>query len=100
VCADCRVALVDHPPPPPGPADQADPSVHPDRRFVELARVPAMEARMVVNRLRAAGAVSADVGPEPIYGSFNFAEGVPVFVAEDELTLARQILNEDTAEDA
>lgn len=49
---------------------------------------------MMVNRLRASGAETADVGAEPVYGSFNFAEGVPIYVAEDELTLARQVLSQ------
>ena len=91
-CADCRVPLVDDPPVP-----SPDPSVatpHPDRRFVELVRVPALEARMMVNRLRASGAETADVGAEPAYGSFSFAEGVPIYVAEDELSLARQVLSQ------
>lgn len=87
-CADCRVPLVDDPPAP----ARLDP--HPDRRFVELARVPALQARMIVNSLRASGAPTADLGAEPIYGSFNFTEGVPIYVAEDELALARQVLNE------
>lgn len=99
MCADCRVALIDHPPDPTGPADQTAPAAHPNRRIVELVRVPALEARMLVNRLRAEGAASADVGAEPIYGSFDFAEGIPVFVAEDELALARQILSEDPVDD-
>jgi len=90
--ADCRVPLVDDPPvPPPGPT-VATP--HPERRFVELVRVPALQARMLVNRLRASGAETADVGAEPVYGSINFAEGVPIYVAEDELALARQILGQ------
>jgi hypothetical protein len=48
---------------------------------------------MLVNRLRAEGALTADVGAESIYGSMNFVEGVPILVAEDELVLARQILS-------
>ena len=55
---------------------------------------------MLVNRLRASGVASADVGAEPIYGSFSFTEGVPVVVAEDELDLARRLLAEDGGEDA
>lgn len=90
-CADCRVALVDDRPVPTPPPDAAP---HPDRRFVELVRVPALEARMTVNRLRASGAQTADMGAEPVYGSISFAEGVRIYVAEDELALARQILSE------
>jgi hypothetical protein len=89
-CADCGVALVDDPPAP--TLDPLVPTAHPDRRIVELARVPALEARMLVNRLRAEGALTADVGAEPIYGSFNFAAGIPIYVADDELALARRIL--------
>jgi hypothetical protein len=91
-CADCRVPLVDDPPPP-APARPVS-TPHPDRRFVELARVPALQARMIVNSLRASGAQTADVGAEAIYGSLNFTEGVPIYVAEDELALARQVLSE------
>ena len=49
---------------------------------------------MIVNRLRVSGVPTADVGAESIYGSFNFAEGVRIYVAEDELEVARQILGE------
>jgi hypothetical protein len=47
---------------------------------------------MMVNRLRASGVATADVGAEPIYGSFSFTEGAPVLVAEDQRELARRIL--------
>lgn len=90
-CADCGAALVDDPPAP--ALDPLGPTAHPDRRIVELVRVPALEARMLVNRLRAEGALTADVGAEPIYGSMNFVEGVPILVGDDELALARQILS-------
>lgn len=90
-CADCQVSLVDDPAPAPArPVSTPDP----DRRFVELARVPALQARMIVNSLRASGVATADVGAESIYGSFTFSEGVRIYVAEDELTLARQVLSE------
>lgn len=90
-CADCGVRLVDRPP---GQADQAGGSPDPNRRFVELARVSALEAPVVVSRLRAGGAGTANLGAEPIYRSLAFTEGVPILVAEDELALANEILTE------
>jgi hypothetical protein len=96
VCADCGVSLVDRRP---DPADQAERAPNPNRRFVELVRVSALEAPVVVNRLRAAGAGTANLGAEPIYRSFAFTDGVPVLVAEDELALANEILRELDEED-
>jgi hypothetical protein len=61
--------------------------------------MPPLEARMMVNRLRDSGVLTADVGAEPVYGSFSFAEGVPIFVAEDELALASQIISQLDEED-
>jgi hypothetical protein len=95
-CADCRVPLVDRPAgavnEAPEAVDQPDCTPYPNRRFVELVRVSALEANMIVNRLRAEGAGTANLGAEPIYRSLAFTEGVPILIAEDELALANEIL--------
>lgn len=94
VCSDCRVPLLDSP----SPGDRRErtsadqPAPDPNRRFVELVRVSALEANIIVNRLRAGGAGTANLGAEPIYRSLAFTEGVPILVAEDELALAKDIL--------
>ena len=92
-CADWRVPLVDQPYTPGGDrTPEGDRTPCPNRRFVELTRVPALEANLVVNRLRAEGAGTANLGAEPIYRSLTFTEGVPILIAEDELALATEIL--------
>jgi hypothetical protein len=93
-CADCHVALVDRQPDPEAPDLRHDPDRRPDpnRRFVELRRVPALEASMIVNRLRADGVTTANLGAEPIYRSLSFTEGVPIVVADDELAMAQEVL--------
>ena len=48
---------------------------------------------MIVARLRAAGLRATNPGPE-IYGSLSFAQGIPVFVAEEDLDAARAVLEE------
>lgn len=87
-CADCHVALIDRQP----DSGAAGLRHDPDRRFVELSRVPALEASMIVNRLRAGGVTTANLGAEPIYRSLSFTEGVPIVVADDELAVAQEIL--------
>jgi hypothetical protein len=93
-CADCHVALVDRQPDSGAPdlRHDSDRRPHPDRRFVELIRVPALEASMIVNRLRASGVTTANLGAEPIYRSLSFTEGVPIVVADDELAAAQELL--------
>lgn len=96
-CSDCRVPLLDSPASPGDrrertSGDQPDRAPDPNRRFVELVRVSALEANVVVSRLRAGGAGTANLGAEPIYRSLAFTEGVPILVAEDELALANDIL--------
>jgi hypothetical protein len=96
-CADCRLPLVDQPP---NLVDESNDAAvgrpghtpDPHRRFVELVRVSALEAPMIVNRLRSEGAASANLGAEPIYRSFAFTEGVPILIADDERDLANEIL--------
>jgi hypothetical protein len=93
-CADCHVALVDQQPDPEAADYDHDPDRRPDpdRRFVELSRFPALEASMIVNRLRAGGVTTANLGAEPIYRSLSFTEGVAIVVADDELAAAQEIL--------
>jgi hypothetical protein len=47
---------------------------------------------VIVSRLRAGGAGTANTGAEPVYPSLAFTEGVRILVAEDELALAQEIL--------
>ena len=91
-CADCHVALVDEKPPPPAelPGEEDEGAHH---RVVELTRASAFEADVIVARLRAAGLRATNPGPE-IYGSLSFAQGIPVFVAEEDLDAARAVLEE------
>lgn len=95
-CADCRVPLVDHPP---IPAENGHPSANPFAgRIVELTRVPRMEADVLVARLRASGLRASSYGSDTVYGSVTFAQGVPVFVAEDDLDAATALLADTPSE--
>jgi hypothetical protein len=64
-----------------------------DSRPVELVRVQPIEAEVVAARLRAAG-FDVTLGPDPVYESVGFADGVPVFVAANELQAALAVLKE------
>lgn len=63
--------------------------------MIELVRVPLLEAKVIVAELRAAGVTTATTGADPAYGSFSFAEGVPVYVAEEDLGMAWEVLSEN-----
>jgi hypothetical protein len=90
LCADCHVSLVDQLPP---RVDQSPP--RPFGRMIELVRVLPLEANVIVAELRASGVRTATTGADPAYGSFSFAEGVPVYVAEEDLVAAREVLSEN-----
>jgi hypothetical protein len=60
-------------------------------KLVELMRVQPREAEVVTALLRSAG-IEATVGPDPIYESLNFTDGVPVFVAEEDEEAARALV--------
>ena len=60
---------------------------------VELTRVQPIEAEVIVARLRASG-IPATAGTDSIYPSLNVADGVPVFVPEDDVPQAAALLKE------
>jgi hypothetical protein len=64
---------------------------------IELTRVQPIEAEVIAARLRAAG-IAATVGPDSIYPSLTFANGVPVFVPAEDAPRAEALL-EETDED-
>jgi hypothetical protein len=68
----------------------------PKRLLVELLRVQPREAEVLAARLRFAG-IDVSLGADPIYESLNFADGVPVLVAEKDRAEAARILAEPTA---
>jgi hypothetical protein len=62
-------------------------------RVVELTRVQPIEAEVIAARLRASG-IPATVGADSVYPSLSFADGVPVFVPEEEAPRAQAVLEE------
>jgi hypothetical protein len=66
----------------------------PREHVVELLRAPRVEADLIVARLRASG-VEAAAGPDAVYASLTFTDGVPVFVRADEVQTASEILGAD-----
>jgi hypothetical protein len=62
-----------------------------DSRLVELTRVQPFEAEVIAARLRDSG-IEATVGPDSPYESVSFADGIPVFVAADDVRRATAIL--------
>jgi hypothetical protein len=60
---------------------------------VELTRVQPIEAEVIVARLRASG-IAATVGADSIYPSLTVADGVPVFVPEEDAPQAAALLKE------
>jgi hypothetical protein len=62
-------------------------------RVVELTRVQPIEAEVIAARLRASG-IRATVGADSVYPSLSFADGVPVFVPEEDAPQARAVLEE------
>ena len=72
--------------------DDRDSNVH-GERLVELTRVQPIEAEVIVARLRASG-IPATAATDSIYPSLNVADGVPVFVPEDDVPQAAALLKE------
>lgn len=66
-------------------------SERPRHEVVELTRVQPIEAEVIVARLRAAG-VPAIVGADSVYPSLTIAYGIPVFVPAEDVTRARDVL--------
>jgi hypothetical protein len=62
-------------------------------RVVELTRVQPIEAEVIAARLRASG-IPATVGADSVYPSLSFADGVPVFVPEEDAPRARALLED------
>ena len=63
-------------------------------RLVELTRVQPFEAEVIAARLRSEG-IDASLGPDAaVYESVSFADGVPVYVADDQVEAALKILDE------
>jgi hypothetical protein len=67
--------------------------MQPRERLVELLRVQPREAEVVSALLRSAG-IETVLGPDPIYESVSFTDGVPIFVAEADEEAARVFLGE------
>ena len=72
--------------------DDRDSNVHRER-LVELTRVQPIEAEVIVARLRASG-IPATAATDSIYPSLNVADGVPVFVPEEDVPQAAALLKE------
>jgi Putative prokaryotic signal transducing protein len=61
---------------------------------VELTRVQPIEAEVIVARLRASG-IPAMMGADSVYPSVTIADGIPVFVSEEDAARARALLEDD-----
>jgi hypothetical protein len=61
--------------------------------LIELTRVQPFEAEVIAARLRASG-IETTLGPDTVYESFSFAEGVPILVSADDVPRARALLDE------
>jgi hypothetical protein len=61
--------------------------------LVELTRVQPIEAEVIVARLRAAG-IPATAATDSIYPSLSVADGVPVFVPEQDAPQAAALIEE------
>jgi hypothetical protein len=66
-----------------------------EKRLVELTRVQPIEAEVLTARLRSEG-IAATLGPDSVYESVTFSEGVAVFVPTDQLSQALTILNDQS----
>jgi hypothetical protein len=73
-------------------SDDRHSNVH-GKRLVELTRVQPIEAEVIVARLRASG-IPATASTDPIYPSLSVADGVPVFVPEEDVPQAAALLKE------
>ena len=78
--------------------NENEPSKSHDGKLVELTRVQPIEAEVIVARLRASG-IAATAGADSVYPSVAIADGVPVFVLEDDLARARSLLQGDDQPD-
>jgi hypothetical protein len=74
-------------------SDNRHSNVHGDA-VVELTRVHPIEAEVIAARLRASG-IPATVGPDSVYPSVTFADGVPVFVPAEDAARAEALLEGD-----
>jgi hypothetical protein len=72
--------------------DNRHSNVHRDR-VVELTRVQPIEAEVIVARLRASG-IPATAVADSMYPSLTVADGVPVFVPEENAEQAAALLKE------
>jgi hypothetical protein len=61
-------------------------------KVVELTRVPPFEAEVIAARLRSEG-IAATAGTSSVYVSVTVADGVPVFVAEEDVARASALLD-------
>ena len=62
--------------------------------FVEVSPGFSFEAEVIAARLRASG-IEATLGSGSVYESVSFAAGVPVFVAAEDASRARAVLETD-----
>jgi hypothetical protein len=62
-------------------------------KLVELTRVSPFEAEVIAARLRSEG-IAATPGSSSVYVSVTVADGVPVFVPEEDLEQARALLDD------
>jgi hypothetical protein len=65
----------------------------PEGGVVELTRVQPIEAEVIAAKLRASG-IPATAGPESVYPSLTFSDGVPVFVPAEDAARAAAVLDE------
>ena len=79
------------------PNENEPPKTHHDK-LVELTRVQPIEAEVIVARLRASG-IAATAGADSVYPSVTIADGVPVFVLEDDVARAKSLLRGDDQPD-
>jgi hypothetical protein len=73
----------------------ADESELPEPRgdhLVELTRVQPFEAEVIAARLHASG-IGATLGSGSVYESLSFADGVPVYVSEEDASRAKALLD-------
>ena len=79
------------------PNDSRSPESH-HNDLVELTRVQPFEAEVIAARLRASG-IDATLGAGSVYESVSFADGVPVYVPNEEASEARALLDEEDVPD-
>lgn len=74
----------------PSDDEEAGP-VHENR--VELTRVQPFEANVIAARLRESG-IDTSLGPNSVYESVSFSEGIPIFVPAEDAERARALLEQ------